>query len=86
MELCTGGELWQRVKRGAVQRTRGSRHPEGGAARCCAVPCKRHRAQVRGGQSGRGSEGRYSEREAAVIHREVLRGVAQCHAKGIVLR
>ncbi|KAI8465162.1 MAG: kinase-like domain-containing protein [Monoraphidium minutum] len=45
LELCGGGTMWQRIKRGA-----------------------------------------YSERTAARLVREVLRGVAQCHAKGVILR
>lgn len=35
---------------------------------------------------GRIKRGRYGEAEAAAIIREILRAVAQCHAKGVVLR
>jgi calcium-dependent protein kinase len=45
LELCSGGTMWSRIKRGA-----------------------------------------YSERTAALLMREVLRAVAQCHAKGVILR
>ncbi|KIZ00641.1 hypothetical protein MNEG_7321 [Monoraphidium neglectum] len=45
LELCQGGTMWQRIKRGA-----------------------------------------YSERTAARLVREVLRAVAQCHAKGVIVR
>ncbi|GBF96832.1 calcium-dependent kinase-like [Raphidocelis subcapitata] len=45
LELCEGGTMWQRIRRGA-----------------------------------------YSEAAAARIVREVLRAVAQCHAKGVILR
>jgi serine/threonine protein kinase len=45
LELCAGGTMWQRIKRGA-----------------------------------------YSEVTAAKLVREVLRAVAQCHAKGVIIR
>eukprot|EP00803_Ostreobium_quekettii_P004365 evm.model.scf_394.1 EVM.evm.TU.scf_394.1 scf_394:12902-20036(+) len=45
IELCTGGQLWGRIKKG-----------------------------------------RYSEKDAAKIVKEILRAVAQCHAKNVVVR
>ena len=45
LELCAGGSMWARIRRGA-----------------------------------------YGERAAARLVREVLRAVAQCHAKGVVIR